>query len=314
MNLTIAIPTYNRYSKLKQQLDLLEIARNEFGAKFSLLVCDNCSTDETSRIKEHPVFLTADRYVRNTSNLGLVGNLRKCVTEAEGDFLWMLGDDDPIVPSELARATKRLSHLESAELNLIFLDPRPLKDNCEVIEEEASYIGNKIHDDTIGTLSLYKQVRDTNSLMPFWISAFWIRVDTAKATVSSSEIGSKNLMLPLYLSGRAASHGQVAYWRFYAVQHRCDSDSWSDKYKKLVYWVDYPEVIMRLVGQGVPATVFEDFIAENSFSIKKVLSLLLKYTSDWKRILTISWDWFLFRRRSDLKGLQEASAPIAREY
>jgi abequosyltransferase len=94
--LSIAIPTYNRSGCLGM---LLESICRQIVAKdvprLEVLVLDNCSGDETSAVVRH--FLP-DRsylhYVRNEQNIGADNNFVKAFSEAQGKYLWIIGDDE----------------------------------------------------------------------------------------------------------------------------------------------------------------------------------------------------------------------------
>jgi glycosyltransferase involved in cell wall biosynthesis len=292
MHLSITIPTYNRYDKLKYQLDCLLSARNDFGGIFNVIVCDNCSTDSTYTIKNHPIFATdKDRYIKNDTNVGLIGNLNRCILEADGDYVWLLGDDDPIVPNELAKATQKLLIETEPDLNIIFLNPSILNSLDEKPTNAKTYIGDKINEGQMVGLEIFKKVFYFSNTLTFWISAFWVRTSVAKQCVNSNTIPSNNLMLPLFLVGYAAKSGNGAYWKFRAVQHRCNEDSWSRTYEKLVLWLDYPEVIQLLLKEGIPLSLFKEYISKTTFSFKTIVSLIVKFPKEYLRILVVHSKW-----------------------
>lgn len=91
--LTIAIPTYNRVEKLHKALDrLVQITANR---NVEIFVSDNASTDGTDAFmytyqKEHNNI----SYFRNDKNLGYAGNFINCFNHANGEYVWLLSDDD----------------------------------------------------------------------------------------------------------------------------------------------------------------------------------------------------------------------------
>lgn len=102
--LTIAVPTYNRNNKLLLQLERL-LAQID-GWNLELLVVDNCSPDSVQEfvwksLAKHPQF-HAIRVVRNPANIGLGANLLRCIELAQGEWVWLLGDDDPVMPESVA--------------------------------------------------------------------------------------------------------------------------------------------------------------------------------------------------------------------
>lgn len=103
--LSLCIPTYNRASFLRGALESgLQEAANHPAGMVEVLVCDNASTDGTAELiadlqAAHPEL----RALKNPVNLGFDPNYLRCVDEARGEFIWVLGDDDVWVPGSVAR-------------------------------------------------------------------------------------------------------------------------------------------------------------------------------------------------------------------
>jgi len=113
--LTIAIPTYNRADCLK--LLLSELAKQIPGDSVELIISDNASPDNTPEVVEH--FASQGmifRYTRNNVNVGGDANFLQCYEMAQGEYFWIVGDDDVIVPGGLKRI---LSILEKRKYDLI---------------------------------------------------------------------------------------------------------------------------------------------------------------------------------------------------
>jgi len=89
---TIAIPTYNRAAKTLPAA--LRSALGQTYENVEIIVSDNCSTDNTEQVVRE--FGPRIKYVRQTQNLGLNGNLNQCIDRATGDYLLLLHDDDLI--------------------------------------------------------------------------------------------------------------------------------------------------------------------------------------------------------------------------
>ena len=95
--LTIAIPTYNRARYLRPLLDILqtEISAISNGPEqVEVYVSDNDSTDNTreilDRFREFPFFSIRQQ----SENIGPSRNVESCFANAQGRFVWILGDDD----------------------------------------------------------------------------------------------------------------------------------------------------------------------------------------------------------------------------
>lgn len=90
--LTIAIPTYNRASALKAQLELL---MPQLTDEVVVLIYDNASQDGTPTVAA-PYLSDRVFYYCATTNGGAGRNFLRCFEESQTEWLWMLSDDDPI--------------------------------------------------------------------------------------------------------------------------------------------------------------------------------------------------------------------------
>jgi abequosyltransferase len=109
--LTVAIPTWNRASYLRQNLAQLrsELASVQPGV-VELLVSDNCSPDSTREVVEAAMESgMAIRYVRNDTNVGWALNFAQCFDLAQGKYVLLLGDDDLFVDGALPLLLDRLA-------------------------------------------------------------------------------------------------------------------------------------------------------------------------------------------------------------
>lgn len=98
--LTIAIPTYNRSSKLSECVDrVIEYGKD---LNIEIIISDNASTDNTQevveRIKKNNPEIS---YYRNSENLGFDGNFLNCFEKAKGQYVWLLSDDDILLPGAI---------------------------------------------------------------------------------------------------------------------------------------------------------------------------------------------------------------------
>lgn len=87
--LSLIIPTYQKFSYLKETVALL---RKNF-SEAEIIVIDDGSKDETYKIQE--IFGSQIKYLRNFKNEGKGGSLRRGFKEASGDFLIFTDDDLP---------------------------------------------------------------------------------------------------------------------------------------------------------------------------------------------------------------------------
>jgi len=118
--LTLAIPTFNRATYLAELLEALLPQLAGLAAQtIELLISDNCSEDETAAMVA--AFQRRGlpcRYVRNPRNIGSDANFLQCLNLATGQYVWVMGDDDLLVPHAIADL---LSLLSQEEFDLIYL-------------------------------------------------------------------------------------------------------------------------------------------------------------------------------------------------
>jgi glycosyltransferase involved in cell wall biosynthesis len=105
MKLSICIPTYNRALHLRNCLS--SIIKNQSRSKIEYQVCvsDNCSIDETENVVRLAQANIAIKYQKNPSNLGIPRNFLNAVEMADGEFVWLIGDDDLLLPNALAEVS-----------------------------------------------------------------------------------------------------------------------------------------------------------------------------------------------------------------
>jgi glycosyltransferase involved in cell wall biosynthesis len=121
--LSICIPTYNRGNFLRIMLQALLPQVAKSSEKVEVLVLDNASTDTTPQIVEVSRELGPFQYVRNVENIGPLRNVLKGPVEcATGQYVWVLGDHNLMVPGALKRVVKFLE--SNTELDVFYTNFR----------------------------------------------------------------------------------------------------------------------------------------------------------------------------------------------
>ena len=116
--LTLAVPTFNRASVLSKTLASLFNITSSLPS-VEIVVCDNASTDQTRRVCEGFLGKGNFRYIRNDANLGADANYLKCVANSCSDYMWIMGDDDEIDASAVAKV---LTHIERHRPSMIVVN------------------------------------------------------------------------------------------------------------------------------------------------------------------------------------------------
>ncbi|WP_438483678.1 glycosyltransferase [Oleiharenicola lentus] len=93
--LTIAIPTFNRVRELAAlSKEFITPVLDLHEDYLEVIVCDNSSAENS--VKNKSFLDNRVRYYPNTENVGFSGNIIHCINRAEGKYLWIVSDDDPI--------------------------------------------------------------------------------------------------------------------------------------------------------------------------------------------------------------------------
>ena len=85
-----------------------------------ICIADNCSTDNTSQVIIKAQEVLSIKYKVNPENLGFARNLLEVVQMADGQFVWVLGDDDLLMLGACERIIgliKKFNHVDYFYVN-----------------------------------------------------------------------------------------------------------------------------------------------------------------------------------------------------
>ena len=102
MVLSICIPNFNRAKCLNNCLNSILISKLKSEINFEVCVSDNNSSENIEKIIEKFNSKLNIKFNRNKKNLGLGQNILNAVSMASGEFVWMLGNDDLLLPESLS--------------------------------------------------------------------------------------------------------------------------------------------------------------------------------------------------------------------
>lgn len=107
-DLAIVISTYNRGAFVELNVKWLLQQIDEGNLPVKCVVIDNTSTDDTFvrllPFHQHPKFI----YECNSSNTGMLGNLRVCSSKILAKYIWLTGDDDYIAHGAIQRTIEAI--------------------------------------------------------------------------------------------------------------------------------------------------------------------------------------------------------------
>ncbi len=113
IKISLCIPTYNRGLHLANCLQSINTAARDISDVVEVCISDNGSTDCTQDVVSKANMSVPTTYHRNEQNLGIPRNFLNVVEMAKGEFVWLIGDDDLLIPESL---TRLLNLLEQHEL------------------------------------------------------------------------------------------------------------------------------------------------------------------------------------------------------
>ncbi len=129
MKISLCIPTYNRAHHLKNCLNSIIAVYKKTNFNFQVCISDNNSTDNTLDIVNEAKKEIDIKYFKNEKNLGIPKNFINVVNMADGEFVWLIGDDDLLVNGSL----NRLNNLIKQNPNVDFFYVNSFHLNTEYV-------------------------------------------------------------------------------------------------------------------------------------------------------------------------------------
>lgn len=107
--ISVIMGIYNCADTLAQALECI---LNQTYSNWEVIMCDDCSKDNTFDIAQDYVYTYPDKFIllKNEENCGLNLTLNKCLKKASGDYIARMDGDDLCAPN---RFEKELAVLES---------------------------------------------------------------------------------------------------------------------------------------------------------------------------------------------------------
>jgi len=248
--LTIAIPTYNRASKLEKQLAWAVNAIDGRWDEVELIVSDNASPDETPAVCDRWKALShgALRIQRQQSNIGLVRNVLACIEAARGEFVWVVGDDDTIFPEAFPWVLDCIQREPSARLGYLFLNFRSTNgyDGSPIRERILPFEDDKL---AVPGTALFEECAEIDDAGMLLISANIYSTQLARDAIERWPAITTNLAFPLFLSGYAAMHAGMLVLASPALECPYHTASHLGRWLNTLY-LDIPAVYLALYREG----------------------------------------------------------------
>lgn len=132
--LSLCIPTFNRSDFLS---DLLESLTFNSSKDFELVIVDNCSTDNTFETVCNFKKKLNIQYFLNEKNMGVNYSVKKIVKNANGKYIWIIGDDEILYKNSIDFIIKMLGQ-ELPDLVSLNFDYKKI--NSSYVNSEAEKI------------------------------------------------------------------------------------------------------------------------------------------------------------------------------
>lgn len=118
--ISIAMATYNGAKYIKEQIDSI---LNQTIQDFELVVCDDCSADNTFKILQEYAQIDSRFHVYlNKNNLGFKKNFEKAISLCKGEYIALSDQDDIWMDNHLELLLKAIKGKQMACGNSIFID------------------------------------------------------------------------------------------------------------------------------------------------------------------------------------------------
>ncbi len=134
--ISIAMATYNGEKYLREQLDSIY---NQTYSNIEVLVCDDCSNDNTTSILKEYKDNFGLKYFVNKVNLGYVKNFERAISLCSGEFIALSDQDDIFLPRKIETLVNEIK-----DYDVIHSDAYLINDIGNIFSKSFSEYSKKI--------------------------------------------------------------------------------------------------------------------------------------------------------------------------
>ena len=259
---SVCIPTYNRSNSLKRAIEnILSQTYNEI----EILISDNFSTDETSRLCESLAKEDSRiRYFRQLSNIGPTANFEFVRKKAKGEYFIWLSDDDYL---ENDYIEKCVSELEKSEDLILVSGLCGFKKNGS---DKINHFGNIIKlDSSYRLLRIFSYLYDVMDNSIFYGIYRTKKID--KFIMPNVLAGDWIWLVQILSKGKAKVLTNTRIIRSYG-------DSTSSSYESIVNVILAPKWNAKFPNIAIISNFFNFFLKKNILLLTiSCFTLLLKF-------------------------------------
>lgn len=258
MLLSIAIPSHNKSFLLDQAIKSI-LKEPGLGKLIEIVISDNSLNNEVENLflKNYKKYEFI-KYFKSQEYECLDSNVNRCVELSTGEYVWIFGDDDLIVPGILADL---ISFLKDKNPNLLVLNSKSFRNN-QLIEDSRRPLSLK---------TVYNENENDQFLIDMagyltYVGAILVRKDLWISYYDKSKIGT--FFSHIVCLSRIKSKRKVYYFRRPAIQMRLGNQTWTSQ-AFIIWYKFYPEIIWGLSNYSNHAK--EKIISLNPINSIKVM-------------------------------------------
>lgn len=270
--LTIAIPTYNRAELLDKQLSWLAQAIKGFESECEILVSDNCSTDNTQDVIkkwQHHLSNFTFKINKHPENLGVMRNIMYCLNSATTEYVWTIGDDDPIQDRAIPYVISQIQ--QNKDLSLIFLNFSGKNKITGEAVHPPTIVDNRWFDADVENAcnngkAIFEHCFSKSVGAVIFLTATIYRTNLVKRALQIWPDAANNWISLAYLAGYCAANGSVIVTKEIYLECIVGVSYWQKEPKSalLMQYKHIPEVILKLEECGYSKRFCRQMLIQNS--------------------------------------------------
>jgi abequosyltransferase len=308
--LTIAIPTFNRALLLDRQLEWLSSTVEDYKTQCEIIVSDNCSSDNTSKIvsqwKSKLTAITFRAY-RNNENIGAIRNITKCIDLAEGEYVWVISDDDEIENSAIEKIVKNLQSYPNLGLAVLNFSGISVDTGELLFSQRYITIKDDFFSDGKSFFEKYLAIEYGGLVLT---SALVCKTSFAQKAISQWKSGSENLLFQLYISAFCAKEGSAILIKDSLVKWMSGRAFFQGdpNFTIQMHLKDHQSIYLKLAQIGYSQKLCRDLTTRRFLNIEwlsLVVKMLIKYpirsAKSLSETFVVLWS-FWFRQISPKPG------------
>lgn len=286
---SILIPVYNRVNLIGETIDC---ALAQTYTNIEIIIVDNCSTDGTwELLEEYAQKFPRINIFRNSFNVGPVGNWKRCVELAKGEFCKILFSDDLLSSNYIDECMKVFSYKDAFVLSNVelFNDKGMVKNNYKFRLYKKftinDYLESILLDNRLGfPISPGAAFFRKTDLLPV------IHVEINNPlNLDYSKYGAGNDLLIFLLIGNkynsiSIASNAVAFFRIHDKSFTIENDlGIYYQYIKFQFITEYKDILIRKFATYVK---FNSFIKRKNSQLRPYLKFEFDYFFCFKLVIS----------------------------